>query len=255
VTAATVDAVRKAAADDPREPPPPETTETTPTPDEQLRARVAGELVVVGADTCRVRTFRLPGLMPGRDEPGCGIDHSSPRPDGAAHVGRAELERAALRHPNVPGDAEVDVSVEDLVWLGRTRAVARLDVTPRGRLARLGPQPVIAVFESGRVVHTTSLFRTAGARLIASPTRRYVAFAPGIVLRRDGSEATVPPHLVHAHAVAWSPDGRWLALAQRAVVVLVDVESLERYDREGGSVRTVTLPLFARDLAWRMPPS
>lgn len=247
---ATVDAVRKAVGDE--RPAPAETVEVPEPPAEPLReARLAGELVVVGLESCRRRTIRLPSLAPGGNEPGCALDHSSPRPDGASHVGRAELERAARRHPNVPDDAGVDVSVEDLVWLGRTRAVARLDVVVRGRLRRLGPQPLVAFFESGRVVHTTSLFRTAGARLIASPRNRYVAFVPGIVLRRDGSEATLPPHLVHAHALAWSPDGRWLALALRAAVVFVDVESLERYDRTGGGIRTVTAPLFARDLLWR----
>lgn len=180
----------------------------------------------------------------------------APCPDRAACaqplIAAEELEVAARQHPNVPAPpVQLDVvSVDDLVWLTPTRAVLRLGVRVRGRLERLGSEPVVAFFESGRLVHTSSFFRDDTARLRPSPSGRYVALAPGIVLRRDGSEVSLPAHLVQARAVAWSPDERWLALAQRGNVVLVDVASLERYDAGGGSLRTLALPLVVRDLVW-----
>ncbi|MBA3348077.1 MAG: hypothetical protein H0T13_05905 [Actinobacteria bacterium] len=166
-------------------------------------------------------------------------------------IDAAELELAGRRHPNVPDAAEVDVEIADVVWLTSTRAVLRLGVVVRGRLERLGPQPVIAFFESARLVHTAAFFHDDTAQLRPSPSGAYVALAPGLVLRRDGSEASLPPQLVRAHAVAWSPDERWLALAQRGNVVLVEMESLERYDRTGGDLRTIAVPVTVRDLLWR----
>lgn len=167
-------------------------------------------------------------------------------------IGTAAVRLAGSRHPNVPDTpAELDVEIADVAWLTPTRSVLRLDVRMRGRLERLGPQPVIAFFESGRLLHTSSFFRDDRARLRVGPDGAHVALAPGIVLRRDGSEASLPAHLVRAHAVAWSPDGRWLALAQRGNVVLVEVASLERHDRTGGGLRTIDVPLAVRDLLWR----
>jgi hypothetical protein len=181
----------------------------------------------------------------------------APCPDRAACaqplIGANELELAARQHSSVPSPpVQLDVeSIDDLVWLTPTRAVLRLSVRPRGRLERLPARPLIGFFESGRLLHTTSFFRDDTARLRASPDGAYVALAPGIVLRRDGSAASLPPQLVAAHAVAWSPDGRWLALAQRGNVLLVETASLERHDRTASSLRTLELPLVVRDLLWR----
>ncbi len=243
MTVAAVDAVRKALEDDPRGAEPPAETAAI---DEVGVLEPAGELVLLANGSCR--TVRLPVSVTEPAGQGCEIDASSPRPDGASLISRDAIERAARRHLNAPDPpAELEVDVADVAWLSRTRAVLRLEVETGGRGGR---QPLVAFFESGRLVQTASFLHRVGP-LRMSPGGGYVALPPGIVLRRDGSQATLPPQLVHAHAVAWSPDGRWLALAQRAVVVLVDVESLERYDRTGGGFRSVTLQLFARDLAWR----
>ena len=79
----------------------------------------------------------------------------------------------------------------------------------------------------------------------------YVAALPGFVLRANGSVADLPRALVQARALAWSPDGRWLALAQRGSVALVSLPSLEQHDRDGSSLRTIDVPLEARELEWR----
>jgi hypothetical protein len=74
---------------------------------------------------------------------------------------------------------------------------------------------------------------------------------PDVILRPDGSVVSLPSHLADARAFAWSPDERLLALATRFAVVIVPVAGLERFDRDGGGLRSVTLPLTAADLAWR----
>ena len=72
-----------------------------------------------------------------------------------------------------------------------------------------------------------------------------------MILRPDGSQVSLPQHLRGVRDFAWSPDERLLALAMPFGVEVVDVASLERYDRTGGGLRSVTLPQAADRLAWR----
>ena len=78
---------------------------------------------------------------------------------------------------------------------------------------------------------------------------------PDVIVRGDGSQVSLPPFLtdvrVRAHAFAWSEDERFLAIATRFAVHVLDVASLERYDRLGSGLRSVMLPLRATELAWR----
>ena len=74
---------------------------------------------------------------------------------------------------------------------------------------------------------------------------------PDVILRGDGSQISLPQHLRDARDLAWSPDERFLALATRFAIVVLDVESLERYDRTGGGLRSVTIPEQATRLDWR----
>jgi hypothetical protein len=62
---------------------------------------------------------------------------------------------------------------------------------------------------------------------------------------------TLPEHLRDVRDFAWSPNERLLALATRFAVEVVDVTTLERYDRTGSGLRSVTLPQAAVRLAWR----
>ena len=84
-----------------------------------------------------------------------------------------------------------------------------------------------------------------------SPRGSYVTQTPDVILRRDGSVVSLPPHLRGVRDFAWSPNERLLALATSYAVEIVDVSSLERFDRTGSGLRSVTVPQAAARLAWR----
>lgn len=163
-------------------------------------------------------------------------------------VRRTELERAARRHPTSPPRAPLRVVVDDVVWLSNTRAAVLLSVRLTGRFEGMGPLSAIALFENGRLTETQPFFRPTGGRLGVSPRATYLTQTPDVILRRDGSQVSLPPYVRDARAFAWSRDERFLALATRFAVT---VESLERYDATGGGLRSVTIPQQAVDLTWR----
>ena len=73
---------------------------------------------------------------------------------------------------------------------------------------------------------------------------------PDVILRSDGSQVSLPPHVRDGHAFAWTADERFLAVATPFAVTILDVVSLERYDRIGSGLSSVTLPLRATELAF-----
>ena len=170
-------------------------------------------------------------------------------------IGRAELERAARRHPTVPDrPARLRAIVDGIAWLSDTRAaVSDLDPARRAlRRARAARRDRL-LRQRNRLEPLTPYFRLTGGRLAASPRGSYVTQTPDVILRPDGSQLSLPQHLRGVRDFAWSPDERLLALATPFAVTIVDVGSLERYDRTGGGLRSVTLPLSqsAARLAWR----
>jgi hypothetical protein len=273
---AAVDAVRKRD--------PPRAASVQPVPERErlagrLRAAQAhGELALTAPGGCDKVRWTLPELAPaGTDRGACtrpdGI--TAWRPDGLLTelddrgvvlvlpdcgasvdcrrplIPRGRLEAAGRRHPNAPLLASrIRVLVDGIAWLTNARAAALLSLRVAGRPDLRGSQAV-AFFEHGRLDDVTSFFRGDLAGLRASPRGNYVAVAPGFVLRADGSEVSLPRNLVTARAVAWSPDGRWLALALRGAVTLVAAGSIERYDATGSGLRTIDVPLEAAELAWR----
>jgi hypothetical protein len=167
-------------------------------------------------------------------------------------IGRAQLERAARRHPTVPDrPARFRTLVDGVAWLSDTRAAVSMSIRLGGRLDGLGPLGAIAFFQSGRLEPVTPYFRPTGGRLASSPRGSYVTQTPDVILRPDGSPLSLPQHLRGARDFAWSPDERLLALATPSAVEVVDMVSLERYDRTGGGLRSVTLPHSAARLTWR----
>jgi hypothetical protein len=169
-----------------------------------------------------------------------------------ALIPHAELERAARRHPTVPNvSVRLRVLVDGIAWLTNTRAAVLLSIRIAGRLDSLGPLSAIAFFEHGRLSETEPYFRAAGGTIAASPRGTYVTQTPDVILRSDGTQVSLPPHLGVVRSFAWSPDERFLALATRFAVVVVDVASLERHDATGGGLRTVTLPQPAVEVGWR----
>jgi hypothetical protein len=163
-----------------------------------------------------------------------------------------ELERAARLHPTVPdGIDRVRPFVDGIAWLSDDRAAVAISIRLGGRFDRLGPLSAVAFFRRGRLEPTTPYFRATGGRLGASPRGTYVTLTPGVILRSDGSQVSLPPNLGIAQDLAFSPDERLLALVGRFAITLVDVASLERYDATGGGLRSVTIPQPAARVAWR----
>jgi hypothetical protein len=166
-------------------------------------------------------------------------------------IPRTELERAARRHPTSPALAPLRVLVDGVAWLSNVRASVLMSIRLTGRFAGMGPMSAIAFFEQGRLTKTQPFFRTVGGQLGASPRGSYVTQTPDVILRPDGSQVSLPEYLRAVRDFAWSPDERFLALATRFAVVVLDVSSLERYDDTGSGLRSVTLPLSVTELAWR----
>jgi hypothetical protein len=166
-------------------------------------------------------------------------------------VAPRELERAARLHPTVPQRIDrVRPLVDGIAWLSNERAAVSISVRLGGRFERIGPISLVAFFTAGRLETTTPYFRSTGGRLSASPRGSYVTLTPDVILRPDGSQVSLPPHLRVVRDFAWSPDERFLALATRFSVVVVAASSLERYDETGGGLRSVTIPQPAAELEW-----
>jgi len=168
-------------------------------------------------------------------------------------ISRRELHRAARRHPTVPDiPVRLRVLVDGIAWVSQTRAAVLLSIRISGRLAGLGALSEIVFFENGRLAPAARTYiRGTGGRLGASPRGTYVTQTPDVILRTDGSQVSLPQHLRDVRAFGWSADERFLALATRFAVSILDVSSLERYDQVGSGLRSVTLPLRATGLAWR----
>jgi hypothetical protein len=209
---------------------------------------VSGTLRVTAPTGCQTISWSLPELRR-LSESGC----ASPEPSAPPRLPAAmtELERAGRRHVSAPPlTRRLRVLVDDVAWLTPRRAAVLLSLRIAGG-PDLGGNQIVAFFEGGRLAAQVSFFRGDLRRLTASPAGAYVVALPGFVLRANGSAADLPHALVQARALAWSPDGRWLALAQPGRVVLVSLASLEQHDRDGSSLRTIELPLEARELEWR----
>ncbi len=225
-----------------------------------LIARCLGDRVELFDLRSRVFRRSLPGCSPAwRPDGGLTIADPSgivlvPLGSGARRrlVARDGFERAARRHPNVPErGGRLRVLVDGVAWVSETRAAVLLSIRLGGRLAGIGAQHAVAFFEGGRLLVVRPFFRSDLAHLHRSPNGTYVTALPGIILRRDGTQVSLPTALQLARVLAWSPDERWLALALPRSVLLVETASLERFDDTGSGLRTIELPLQGRELEWR----
>lgn len=171
-------------------------------------------------------------------------------PDERPVLTRGDLHRAAARHPTMPDDLRWlrRVQIVDAAWLSERRVALLLEIHFTGRLADIGPEQLVAVFDGRRLAGVHVPFDEV-TRLEASPSGTYVAVEPDRVLRSDGSRLELPVGGVRA--IAWSPDERWAALGTRASIVLVRTAEVERFDAGHRPPRLHRLPLSARDLAWR----
>ena len=245
-----VDAVRR---DEP--PPPAEAATATIEGQDAVVAALSGlgvrGVLELSDDGCRQALLTLPSLELRRQHTTCGPEVTE-APDGRLPIPRAELERAARRHPKVPDRIRpLRTLVDDIAWLSPRDAVVAISIRLGGRFEGLGPLSTIAFFRDGELRPTKGYFRITGRPLDVSPRGSYVTQAPDVILRPDGSQVSLPPFLRDARGFAWSADERWLAVAGAYAITVVDVASLERYAATGDGLRSVTLPQAAARLAWR----
>ncbi len=222
-------------------------------PDGSAVARCVGDEIEL-ASTQGVLVETIAGCAPAWRPDGTltfARDNQVVRHGGRVLIPRAQLERAARRHPTVPDiPVRVRALVDGIAWTSNTRAAVQLSIRTGTRIDRLGLS-AIAFFENGYATPARPYLRATGGELGASPRGTYVTMTPDAILRRDGSQMSVPQHLREAHAFAWSDNERFLAVATPFAVTIVDVTSLARYDRIGSGLRSVTLPLRVTELAWR----
>ena len=118
----------------------------------------------------------------------------------------------------------------------------------RGALAAAascGPRSVVALFRRRSVLWAARVPRR-DIELRPSPGGRYLGAVIDdralVVLDRRGRRVAVPQRAAAAHAVTWSPDGRWTGAAARTSVYLF------RADGRGRALHR--LPLRVHNVAW-----
>jgi hypothetical protein len=164
-----------------------------------------------------------------------------------------QLTAAARQVPFIPMPRRFLRSVRAVrvVWFSDTRSGVLVRVRLRGRFAGAGPQAVLAIFEGRRLLAAPSYPGAVELRL--SPGRTAVGVVEAgdrvAIVGRSGGQLLAPADLPSpaAHALAWSPDERWLAVATRWSVFLLPTADIV-VDR---TPRVIRLPFAAGDLAWR----
>jgi len=152
---------------------------------------------------------------------------------------RAVLEATRFGNEPLP-DSGMDI--ESLAWLDDERFAAVLSMEE-------GPtQVVLALFDGRKIIRASAGFVATWDDLSASSDGRF-AFTRNdstegfTVMEPDGTSVAPFPRVSDVHALDWSPDGRWRAVATRASVYLLDVTEPSR--------PSIRIPLVVRDLAFR----
>jgi hypothetical protein len=157
-------------------------------------------------------------------------------------LSRADLRRA-LAGFSLP-------RIREIAWLSNTRVLAVVGIGRGG-----AERDLVALFEGKRLAARSALRQPGLSLLRVSPSRALVAIrAPSFgrmwLLRPQGRSLNVkpfppwsPPAPTDIHAIAWSPDERFTAVASRRAVYVFHT---------GASARGyIGLPLAAADIAWR----
>jgi hypothetical protein len=216
---------------------------------------------------CRVHALRLPGLEP----------VAAPARRRCSPAGERRLVPAV--RVRFAAQAETAVRRGELVRLGACGGpppCSRLLLSRRDVLRALGRNPwgftrpalaetawltastfaaivrdgagggsLLAVFRGLRLVGAPPFAYGSLVRLRASPYGTYAAAAVrgrGMVIVDRGGELR-PDGLSGAHAIAWSPDETWTAMAREDAVYLFQTGTR--------AVSLIRLPLVAADLDWR----
>jgi hypothetical protein len=247
----------------------------TPALVSRLRAEgLTGRLVLVGRD-CRPRAVELPSLEAVETPPVTACAAPSPtrleacdhlvtapcparvRPGGSVVVVRdGGLWSRAAECPRELGRCwEELLSRDDLRRLGVPEPRIVDHVWPSAReaavlLAWPGGGYVLGLYDGRALVASHRWGGEAPPRLEAAPGGTLLAARPARLFRGDGTPVVLAPRFRNARSLAWSPDGRWTALAMVGAAVLVPTQALV-----GGADahRAIRLPFPADDLAWLEP--
>jgi hypothetical protein len=251
---AALDALRGGNAEPARSP---VSTSETDSPVAALRLAGARGTITYSDEGCRLHAIRLPSLDPAAAP---GYERCEPHiPSGGLAIlggevvwsglgfqtvqvvlSRADLAAAVRRTPEAADlayEGAGPYEARQLVAFGRDRYGVVL-VSRRAEW-----EPLFTIFDGRRLVRLH--VRLVGLRDVvrSSPRGRYFAVVhpQGVdVYRTRGGQIRLPS-VTNAHAVAWSPDDRWTALATRYSVYVFPSQRPEQ---------TIRIPLAVRELDW-----
>lgn len=216
----------------------------------QLREAGVSGVLTYSDDECRLHAVSLAELEPVRAP---SFESCHPHiPSGGLGVDDGDVVWAGLG----VGVIQVVLTREELSrMLGRelgsgpyrarqaaSLAKERYAVLAEGRRGR-----VVAIFEKRRLQRLAAVDLDAGV-IRPSPRGRYLAILGSdrgvLVADLDGRGISLPD-VAEPHAIAWSPDERWTALAAGPQLFIFPTE------RTGGPL--IRIPLTMRDLDWGVP--
>jgi hypothetical protein len=164
-------------------------------------------------------------------------------PSGAVLLGQNDLADAVRAHPEVPVGGRVGrVVVRETAWLDEARVALILEA-PIGAERR---EDILAVYEDRRLATSSSGHLDGLSDLRTSPRGGFVAARVGdgrfLLLDARGGP-TLAPRVTGYRAIAFSPEGRWAAVATSGGVHVFGLGEVPFPVRR--------LPIVANDLAWR----
>jgi hypothetical protein len=244
----------------------------TPTLLETLRSEAISGFVLYSDRDCRLHSLLLPRMVDDvvRDEGGsdimrCHFHVDSGRlvagrsdqaagglsiRDGAVVDGRdvlltkADLERAARRNPLIAGlSAQFPLRVQ-VTGLGRL-AATDIVVGLRARVRGVRPTSDVAALFDGKEIRALATSFTGPYRnFFASADGALIGADNGAVFTRTGHVFDPAQNLPEGHAIAFSPDDRWVAWVNGQSFFLIGAQV------GAEPPRIIRLPIPARDLVW-----
>ena len=156
-----------------------------------------------------------------------------------------DLVTAARQHPNLDFEGFDESTPLHIRITGLARPTGREIVVGMSLRAHFfGRQFLGAVFRDRALVGIGAGFQGPYQHLFVSADRTMVGAEDGTVFMPDGRTIDPPQNLPTARAVAFSPDGRWVALVNGISVFVVATPATD----EPG--RIIRLPIPAQDLVW-----
>ena len=250
-------------------------TTTSPRPPtllDTLRAEAVSGFVLYSDRDCRLHSLLLPRMVDDvvRDENGADVRRCRfavdrgrivpERPDAAAGgltirndevvdgdrivLTHADLERAARRNPTVAGLSKQFPLRVHVTSLGRL-AAASVAVGLAARMRGVNRPLYLGAIFSGKEIQSIATSFTGPYRnFFASADGALVGADNGTVFTRTGGSFDPPQTLPEGHAVAFSPDDRWIAWINGASLFLIGSQTGDQ------PARIIRLPVPARDLVW-----